>query len=137
MGRFSRLSQDEDDETKVDISPLIDCVFILLIFFIVTTTFVEEKGVALEKSEPSSSSSPSESEAVVLVLAGGKQVLFEGRDIGLGGVRTLVRSRIHDEETPVTIQSGESVPVSFLTRVRDEVSLAGASIIHYAVYRGR
>ncbi len=44
MGRFRQLAADDSNETGIDISPLIDCVFILLIFFIVTTTFVEETG---------------------------------------------------------------------------------------------
>ncbi|MCA9296252.1 MAG: biopolymer transporter ExbD, partial [Phycisphaerales bacterium] len=41
MGRFRDLSADDGGETGIDMSPLIDCVFILLIFFIVTTVFVE------------------------------------------------------------------------------------------------
>jgi len=45
MGRFRQLTADDSSETGIDISPLIDCVFILLIFFIVTTTFVEIQAV--------------------------------------------------------------------------------------------
>jgi biopolymer transport protein ExbD len=134
MGR--RFKQDDEEETRVDISPLIDCVFILLIFFIVTTTFVDERGVGLEKSQPGGNSSASDNEPVVLMLPGGNQVLFQGRDIGLGGIRAIVRSRLRDDETPVTIQAGSEVPVSFLTRVRDEVNLAGAPLVQYAVYKG-
>ncbi len=40
MGRFRTSAEDEGSEAGIDLSPLIDCVFILLIFFIVTTTFV-------------------------------------------------------------------------------------------------
>ena len=54
MGRF-RDNTDSGEETLIDMSPLIDCVFILLIFFIVTTTFVEETGVEVDKPQAASS----------------------------------------------------------------------------------
>ncbi|MAW39433.1 MAG: biopolymer transporter ExbD, partial [Kiritimatiellaceae bacterium] len=53
MGRFRNRGEDDTD-AGVDISPLIDCVFILLIFFIVTTTFVEETGVEVDKPQAAS-----------------------------------------------------------------------------------
>ena len=42
MGRFRNSAPDEGSEGGIDMSPMIDCVFILLIFFIVTTTFVDD-----------------------------------------------------------------------------------------------
>ena len=50
MGRF-RDNTDSSEETLIDMSPLIDCVFILLIFFIVTSSFVKEPGVELFKPQ--------------------------------------------------------------------------------------
>ena len=55
MGRFRDSSDDDSAEQGIDISPLIDCVFILLIFFIVTTVFVEETGVEVDKPQAASS----------------------------------------------------------------------------------
>jgi biopolymer transport protein ExbD len=136
MGRFTRSSRDENDETKVDISPLIDCVFILLIFFIVTTTFVEEKGMAVDKSQASANPNPSENESVTLVLPGQREVLFEGVNIGVGGVRPLVQRRAKKSDMPVILQVGESVPLSFLTLVRDEVNLGGAKQVNYVLHKG-
>ena len=49
MPRRSVLSPD--DETEINLSPMIDCIFILLIFFIVTTVFVEEKGLQVAKPD--------------------------------------------------------------------------------------
>ena len=53
MGRF-REELDADEEGGIDMSPLIDCVFILLIFFIVTTVFVEETGIDVDKPQAAS-----------------------------------------------------------------------------------
>ena len=61
MRRFrSACAQTEDERRGIDISPLIDCVFILLIFFIVTTTFVEETGVEVDKPQAASAVQPGE-----------------------------------------------------------------------------
>ena len=49
MSRFRNASGSDSDEGSIDISPLIDVVFILLIFFIVTTTFVEESGLEVDR----------------------------------------------------------------------------------------
>ena len=49
---FGRSLGDEaDDEVHIDLSPMIDCIFILLIFFIVTTVFVDETGVKVNKPD--------------------------------------------------------------------------------------
>ena len=42
----------DDDETQLDMTPMLDIVFIMLIFFIVTTSFVKESGVALDRPDP-------------------------------------------------------------------------------------
>ena len=55
MGRFRQMTDDDNGEGGIEMSPLIDCVFILLIFFIVTTTFVEETGVEVDKPQAASS----------------------------------------------------------------------------------
>jgi biopolymer transport protein ExbD len=49
-------SQADDEEVAIDLSPMIDCVFILLIFFIVTTVFVEDSGVEVTKPQADRSS---------------------------------------------------------------------------------
>jgi biopolymer transport protein ExbD len=54
MGRFRESAADEAD-AGIDMSAMIDCVFILLIFFIVTTTFVEETGIEVDKPQAASS----------------------------------------------------------------------------------
>ena len=54
MSRFRSFSASEEEGEGINMSPMIDCVFILLIFFIVTTTFVEETGVEVDKPQAAS-----------------------------------------------------------------------------------
>lgn len=131
MGRFRSSESDSGDEGAIDISPLIDCVFILLIFFIVTTTFVEETGVEVDKPQ-AASSVQLEKTSILLALTEDGEVVYGGRDIGVGGVRSLVKRMTQTEDVPVIIQADASVPASMLVRVIDEAKLAGAMKVSLA-----
>jgi biopolymer transport protein ExbD len=134
MARF-REAGDTDDETAIDISPLIDCVFILLIFFIVTTVFVEEAGVEVDKPQPAAASQ-GDSESVVLRITQRGDVLHEGARIGIGGVRNLVKRIEKKDETPVIIQAEERASSRLLVQVIDESRLAGAQKVSLATVKG-
>ena len=57
MSRFkNRFQESEEDSSDINLSPLLDMVFILLIFFVVTTTFVRETGVEVQKPKAASAS---------------------------------------------------------------------------------
>ena len=130
MGRF-RSNIDENTETSVDISPLIDCVFILLIFFIVTTTFVEETGVEVDKPQ-AAAGSQLEKTSILLAITEQGQVIYGGREIGISGVRPLVKRMTQKEEVPVIVQADRNVKSGILVRVIDEAKLAGAEKVSIA-----
>jgi biopolymer transport protein ExbD len=125
MGRFRQTNSDDGNETGIDISPLMDCVFILLIFFIVTTTFVEETGVEVDKPQ-AASSVQLEKTSILLALTDQGQVVYGGREIGFGGIQPLVKRMLQKEDVPVIIQADISAPSGLLVRVIDEAKLAGA-----------
>ena len=79
MGRFRDSGSDEGSDTGIDMSPMIDCVFILLIFFIVTTTFVEETGVEVDKPQ-AASSVRLEKTSILIALTANGAVVYGGRE---------------------------------------------------------
>jgi biopolymer transport protein ExbD len=125
----------EGEVTEINISPLIDMVFILLIFFIVTTVFVEERGIGLNKPD-AVSPQPIEKDMIVLRLTNSGQVFHEGRDIGLNGVRAQVRRMIQREQLPVIVRAQPNVPAGLMVRVIDEARVAGARDISIAEEQG-
>ncbi len=134
MRRFG--AGNEEEETQIDISPLIDCVFILLIFFIVTTRFIEEKGFEVDKPQPSSSASESESENVVLIVTEKGKVMFEEREIGLKAVTALVERKVQQtEDIPVVVQAEGKSASGLLVRVIDAAKLGGAKSVSLAESR--
>lgn len=131
MGRFREMTSEDNSDVGVDISPLIDCVFILLIFFIVTTTFVEETGVEVDKPQ-AASSVQLEKTSILLALTEKGEVVYGGREIGLSGVRQLVKRNLEKEDVPVIIQADSAAPSGLLVRVIDEAKLAGANKVSLA-----
>ena len=125
MGRFRQMSSEDAGESGIDISPLIDCVFILLIFFIVTTTFVEETGIEVDKPQ-AASSVRLEKTSIILALTEKGEVVYGGREIGFSGIQPLVKRMLQKEDIPVIIQADIASQSGLLVRVIDEAKLAGA-----------
>ncbi|MEM9530581.1 MAG: biopolymer transporter ExbD [Pseudomonadota bacterium] len=125
----------EDAETRIDLSPLIDIVFILLIFFIVSTVFVREAGVEIDKPTAASASSVDGNLIIVGVTDQG-EVYHAGANIGLGGIPATIKPQLENPADPVVIQADAAVSAQLLVRVIDQLKLAGASNILIATREG-
>lgn len=131
MGRFRDASAEDDNETGIDMSPLIDCVFILLIFFIVTTVFVEETGVEVDRPQ-AASAVRLEKTSILIALTGKGEVVYGGREIGISGVQPLVKRMLQKEDVPVIIQADSTSSSGLLVRIVDEAKLGGATKVSVA-----
>jgi biopolymer transport protein ExbD len=123
--KYRRAITDTEEVTDINISPLIDMVFILLIFFIVTTTFVEETGIEVDKPSAASATALDKNSILLAVTAKG-QVVYGGEEIGVGGVRPLVKRLIEQQPLPVIIQVDRAAEADTVLRVIDESKLGGA-----------
>ena len=133
-----RNASGDDEETQIDISPLIDCVFILLIFFIVTTRFIEEKGFEVDKPQPTATptNSNSESDTVILTVTEKGKVTYEGNEITLSAIQSLVERKVRvKEETPVIVQAQGKAGSGILVKVIDAAKLGGASVVSLATVK--
>ena len=129
MALGKRRGSDSASNEEINISPLIDVVFILLIFFIVTTVFVEETGVDVTKTQASSAVDLEKNSILIAITDTGK-VIYGGREIGSAGVRSIVKRLNHKDEMPVIIQADNTVPTSLLVRVIDEAKIGGAPSVN-------
>lgn len=121
-----------DEVTDINISPLIDMVFILLIFFIVTTVFVEEEGMATNTPDPSPNLDKPDEEKdrlTLLIKSNGEVFAKFGAsetNIGVGGVRAVVQQEMQQEVYPIMINVEKESLVDTYVRVHDTCILAGA-----------
>ena len=119
---------------EINVSPLIDIVFILLIFFIVTTVFVEETGIEVQRPR-AASAVDLEKNAILIAISAEERVVYGGREIGVSGVRGTVRRLLKQTDMPVVIQADKSVSVDLYTRVHDEALRGGATSINLATFK--
>lgn len=127
----TRLHSRMDEGVDINMSPLIDCVFLLLIFFIVTTVFVEETGVDIQKPQ-AASASDLDKQSILIALTADGRVMYGGRDIGVAGVRGVVARQLREKQAPVIILSDADARTAPLVDVIDEAKLAGASQVSIA-----
>lgn len=131
MGRFRTAAAEDSNEGQIDMGPMIDCVFILLIFFIVTTTFVEETGVEVDKPQ-AASASRLEKTSILIALTANGEVVFNNTNIGIGAVQPLIKQKLAKEKLPVIIQADSAAPAGQLVRLIDEAKLGGAEKVNLA-----
>ena len=117
----------QKEETEINVSPLIDMVFILLIFFIVATSFVNEVGISSTYKD--SNSQTDSKKPLSFNLPGSGQVLLDGTPIGLEGVAPKVRNSSIDEPPSVIIQVSGGAKAGLATQVMDQALLAGAKAV--------
>ncbi|GAB5560909.1 MAG: biopolymer transporter ExbD [Synoicihabitans sp.] len=129
-----RKRQDDDEAVEINLSPMIDCIFILLIFFIVTTVFVEETGVEVNRPD-ASSSVQLEKNSILIAITANDKVVYGGKDIGVTGVGPQIKQLLLKEDIPVIIQADEGASHGIFAKVYGEAKLAGATKINFSTLR--
>jgi biopolymer transport protein ExbD len=127
LERRSIMSEAES-ATEIDLSPMIDCIFILLIFFIVTTVFVEEPGVEVYKPNATMDVDLEKNSIIIAVTADNK-IVYGGKELGVAGVGARVRQLLNKDDLPVIIQADSKADHGVFSDVWSEVKNAGAKKI--------
>ena len=126
----------EDDETAVDMTPMLDIVFIMLIFFIVTTSFVKESGVALDRPDPNQEQ-PKEKQKkknIFVKIDGANRITMDGLDVDIRAVRARVeQKRAQNPEAIAIIGVHENSETDILISVVDQARSAGVEKVTVSV----
>lgn len=119
-------------DTSIDIGPLIDIVFILLIFFMVTTTFVKDMTLELERPSASSSTMAS-SKAIRLFIDKTGDIYLDGEPIRVWLIQSKLRDLLSTStQKSILVVIDEGVPSGKLVEVVDQARLAGAKSVGVA-----
>ncbi len=127
MRRFSHKNNKE--ETEINLTPMLDVVFIMLIFFIVTTSFVKEAGIDVNR--PSAKTSQQKSNANILIaIKNNDEIWIDKRMVDLRAVRSNIeRLKASNSQNNVVVQSDKDAKTGVLVKVMDQVRLAGITNI--------
>ncbi|MEN8006256.1 MAG: biopolymer transporter ExbD [Candidatus Krumholzibacteriota bacterium] len=117
--------QPEEEEQEINITPMLDVVFIMLIFFIVTASFVKEAGIDVNKPEAQTAVAKEKANILIAIDAGG-DIWIERRRVDPRAVRANIE-RLHAEnpQGTVVIQADEDARSGVLVQVMDAARLAG------------
>ena len=122
---------EQQQQQGIDLSPLLDVVFILLIFFIVTTVFVRESGVDVNKPQ-AVSIQELERNVIIIAITHHGEVMYDSNNIGVVGVRSTISQLIRQQSKPVVIQADKRVSTDLLVKVLDQAKIAGADHVSIA-----
>ena len=127
-----RRNANQDEDANIDMTPMLDIVFIMLIFFIVTTSFVKEAGI--DVSRPSAKTAEKKSQGNVLIaIRSNGEIWIDKRQVDIRSVRASVeRLRAANPEGSVVIIADKSSETGRFVEVMDQVKLAGVENISIA-----
>ncbi len=122
-----------DDESEVDLTPMLDVVFIMLIFFIVTASFVKEVGLDLNRPEGGSTKTVTDNENIFIQITNDGLIFVDRRVTDIRAVRPNIE-RLHAERPngAVVIAPSEGSFNGLLVEIMDQARLAGVENISLA-----
>jgi len=125
----------DTDESGVDITPMLDVVFIMLIFFIVTATFIKEAGIDVDKPE-AATAVVQEKASILVAIDAEDRVWINRREVDVRSVRSIIE-RLHAENPKgtVVIQADRDSRNNTLVQVMDASRRAGVYEIALAANR--
>ena len=129
--RRSRLSQDEDD-SDINMTPMLDVVFIMLIFFIVTASFVKESGIDVNRPGAVTAESKGNASIFIAISATG-EIWVDRRQVDVRAVGANVEKLLAENpQGSVVIQADKNSKNGLLVKVMDQVREAGVTNISLA-----
>ena len=128
---MSRTTADED-ESSIDITPMLDVVFIMLIFFIVTATFVKEAGIDVNRPD-AATTVKLEKANILIAISANNEVWIDRRQVDIRAVRPNIE-RLHAEnpQGSVVIQADKDSKTETLIKVMDAARSAGVDNVAIA-----
>ncbi len=127
-----RKRQMDTDESEVNLTPMLDVVFIMLIFFIVTASFVKEAGIDITRP-PAATAERKERGNILVAITENDQIWVDRRQVDPRALRANIE-RLHAEnpQGSVVIQADQNSKNGLLVQVMDAARLAGVNSVALA-----
>ena len=121
------------EQGKINLTPMLDVVFIMLIFFIVTATFVKEVGLDVNQPENDPVTLDPDKTSIVVHVTSRDRIVIAGRDVDVRHVRANIE-RLHAEnpEAPVIIRPHTDSTTDTMVRILDSARQAGVGSVSLA-----
>jgi biopolymer transport protein ExbD len=133
MRKHSFNAGEEEEEASIDLTPMLDVVFIMLIFFIVTASFIKEAGLDVNRPDAPVTETPPEEANILIVVDANDDIFIDRRNIDPRAVRANIE-RLHAENpsSSVVIQPSTKSTNKMLVTIMDASRQAGVYSISIA-----
>ena len=123
----------EQDGAEIDLTPMLDVVFIMLIFFIVVASFIKEAGVEVNRPDKNQPDNPEDSTSILVEVASDNQIWMENRRVDIRAVRANIQRLLaEDPEAPVTIKVEKGAEAGIVVDVADAARETGVAAVNWA-----
>ena len=112
--------------TDINLTPLVDIVFILLIFFLITSTFVQSPGIDVNLPKANSSAETTEAQSIVITVTENGQLVYGGEEMDIGALQDTLGKIFKDTpDRQVVIQADEETDHGAVVEAMDAARGAG------------
>ena len=128
--------EQEQGGAEIDLTPMLDVVFIMLIFFIVVASFIKEAGVEVNRPDDNQPDNPEDSTSILVEVASDNQIWMENRRVDIRAVRANIQRLLaEDPEAPVTIKVEKGAEAGIVVDVADAARESGVAAVNWASER--
>ncbi len=138
MSRRKRNRQEETDKAEIDLTPMLDVVFIMLIFFIVTASFVKEQTINVNVPDPDQVNAPPNPDSppsILVVVDAQDAITIDGRRVDLRAVRSnIAQKKAENPESSVVVRAHELSSTATYVGIADAAyaaNVSGVSLVPY------
>ena len=125
MAAYPRRRRSSEDESDINLTPMLDVVFIMLIFFIVTATFIKQAGIDVTRPD-ASAVEPKPLVSVLIAIGSNGEIWIDNNNVDAAGVRAHIeRLRAENPKGGVVIQADQEATYEKLKAVLDAARSLG------------
>jgi len=134
--RKKRVLVAEEEENEINLTPMLDVVFIMLIFFIVTASFIKEAGIQVERPD-APTAEKQEDASILIAISANDEIWIDRRETDPRAVRGMIE-RLHAENPKgsIVIQADEGSTNEMLVIVMEAAKQAGVANVAIATDEG-
>ena len=122
------------ENTHIDMTPMVDCIMVLLIFLMVSSAFIDDPGIEVQKPDVGGTE-VADQNALVLAISATNQVYFDGQQIRVEQIASLLRQSSIGRTPTVIIRADQNANHGVFSSVYSEAKRAGLAHVQFATAR--
>ena len=127
-----RNREADADEAQIDLTPMLDVVFIMLIFFIVVASFLKEAGIEVNRPDANNNPPDPDATSIAVTITGDDQIWMENRRIDIRAARAnIARLLASDPDQSFSVKTEPGASAGALIEVADAAREAGVKQVNW------